>query len=49
MDAINQWIFNKRDAMIEEVLNVQVPGKYNSGAVFFMVLLLLALHWFQNN
>ena len=48
MDMINQWIFEHRTEDFEDILDVKVPGKYSSGAVFITVLILLAFHWFQN-
>lgn len=34
--------------MIDEIINVKIPGKYNTGYVFFIIFLLLAFNLFQD-
>lgn len=34
--------------MIDEVIHVRVPGKYNTGLVFFIIFILLAFNLFQD-
>ncbi len=39
---------SNRNKMIDEIINVKIPGKYNTGYVFFIIFLLLAFNLFQD-
>lgn len=34
--------------MIDEIINVKIPGKYNTGLVFFIIFVLFAFNFFQD-
>jgi hypothetical protein len=34
--------------MADEIIHVKIPGKYNTGIVFFIIFLMLAFHLFQD-
>lgn len=48
MQEVNSWLLANSNKMIDEVIHVRVPGKYNTGLVFFIIFILLAFNLFQD-
>ena len=44
---IDDWLIEKQNCVLDEIMNIKIPGKYNQGFVFFVIFLLFALNFFQ--
>jgi hypothetical protein len=48
IEEINKWLLNNQNRTIDDILNLKIPGKYNSGIVFFIIFMLFAFNLFQD-
>jgi hypothetical protein len=48
IDAVNSWLLTNERRSIDEIINIKIPGKYNSGIVFFILFMLFAFNLFQD-
>ena len=44
---INEWLVVKNIRIVEDVMRVSTPGKFNSGIIFIIILLLIGLHFLK--
>lgn len=46
MDQIGAWLASNKDRPFQEVMEVRIPGNFNSGVVFFIIFVLFAYNLF---